>query len=66
MEFCGKATKAKEEQSHAQVKEAFNLAYTEHQMELLTENKGDVKKVATTGIVKLAETTTQNTEVKSF
>ncbi len=35
-------------------------------MELLTENKGDVKKVATTGIVKLAETTTQNTEVKSF
>lgn len=46
-----------------------NLAYTEYQMTLLTENKGaikQVKKLATTEIIKLAETTTQNTELKSF
>lgn len=61
-----KATTAKEEQSHGQVKEAISLAYTEYQMALLTESKEENKKVATTGIFKLANTKTTNSESPSF
>lgn len=58
-----KATKAKEQQSHAQVKEAISLAYTEYQMMLSTGSKEEVKplaKVASREVTKIAQTTSQN------
>lgn len=64
-----KATDAKERQSHASIKEGISLAYSEWIMQQKTGNKEDIqemRKVASTVVTKVAQTTTSNKDVGTF